>query len=363
MSTTTLPRLRDYTHDLDLHQRTISFVRYLSALHENKWAPVPLGAVQTFARRWPRDAYREVVEKAAVNVGTMSDTDWAPLAAVRPLANAFVEYAYAATVLGKLAVTTVPFNASVPAQTTPGVFTWVGENKVKPLTKFDYATVTLGVAKSTGMLVLTDELLKLSSPGTETFLRNALTNGVSAFVDAQFLDPSVAAVANVHPASITNGVTPITPSGTTSAALKNDVSKLLGDFFAANPDVASAALVCTPSIAAMLAGVSNSPTLMMSGGTYQGVPVVASASAGTAIVMVDASQILVASGGIRFDSSRNASVQMSDAPTDPPTAASVPISLWQENLVALRVEYAITWTRARTSAVKLISPTAYVAGT
>jgi hypothetical protein len=56
-------------------------------------------------------------------------------------------------------------------------------------------------------------------------------------------------------------------------------------------------------------------------------------------------------------------VTVSDAPTDPPTAADAPISLWQEGLVGLRVEYAISWTRARTSAVKVLTPCAYAPGT
>ena len=37
--------------------------------------------------------------------------------------------------------------------------------------------------------------------------------GIAAFVDSQFIDPASAAVANVKPASITNGVTPITSVG------------------------------------------------------------------------------------------------------------------------------------------------------
>src|SRR5262252_9039178 len=93
----TLPRLRDITADLALEQKTISFVRYLSALHESKWAPSPLGAVETYTRRWPRDIYRDVVEKAATTAGTLSDANWSPIAPVLPLADAFVAYTYAQT--------------------------------------------------------------------------------------------------------------------------------------------------------------------------------------------------------------------------------------------------------------------------
>jgi HK97 family phage major capsid protein len=251
----------------------------------------------------------------------------------------------------------------VPAQTVAGSFGWVGENKLKPVGKFDYSTVTVSISKAIGIVAVTDELLRLAVPGTETFLRNALASGVAEFVDKQFIDPSVSALAGVRPGSITNGISAIAPSGTTSAALVADVGKLLGAFFGANPDVTAAALLMTPSVAAMLAGATNSPTLTMTGGTYQGVRVVVSASVGTAIVAIDTSAILVARGAIEVDGSKDATIVMDSAPTDPPTASVIYQSLWQLNLVGLKVEYFVNWTRARTSAVALVAPTAYVPGT
>jgi len=356
--------------DLAIHERSLSFVRYLSCLHACGWPPLgPDGRVdrfvaETFDARFRRDLYRDLVVKAATTPGSTSDATWAgPLAAVAPLANAFISYVYGAAILGKLPLRAVPFNVSVPMQTSGGSFAWAGEGKVKAVGKLDYAPVSIKVAKAVGDVIVSDELLRLMTPGTETFLRDALASGVAEFVDKQFCDPAVAPLDTVHPGSITNGVTPIAPSGTTSAALVADVGKLLGEFFTNNADVERAALLMTPSVASMLVAATKVPTLTMTGGSYAGVPVVTSKSVGTTVIAVDASAILYATGEIEMRASPNALVQMDSAPTDPPVAATVVASLWQLGLTALRAEWFVNWTRARTSAVSLISPTAYAPGT
>jgi hypothetical protein len=59
------------------------------------------------------------------------------------------------------------------------------------------------------------------------------------------------------------------------------------------------------------------------------------------------------------DISREASVYLDSAPTDPPDATAVLTSLWQANLVGLRVERYITWGKARSTAVDRITGVAY----
>jgi hypothetical protein len=373
--TAAMPRLSAYTRDLrdsSLHTLSLSFVRYLSILHEQQWPYTPTMAVRTFLDRHERDPHKDIVaraeqkffEKAAVGTGTTTDASWAgSLAVVKPLAEGFIQYAYATAVIGQLPLRTVPFNSSLPVQSTPGVYGWVGENKVKPITRLDFGTATVSISKAQAIIVVTNELLRAAAPGTDQYLRDALAAGLSEFLDKQFLDLSVTAIAGTRPASVTNGASVIAPTGTTSAALVKDVGALLAAYFTANPDgPAGTRLIMTPAHAAMLAGATNSPTLTMEGGSYQGVGVVTSASAGTAIVALDAGAILLASGGIEFDTARQGSLQMSDAPVDPVTAAEVQVSLWQTNCTGLRVEHFINYTRTRTSAVKVLSPCAYVPG-
>src|SRR5262249_51955832 len=99
------PRLADRTEDLLQHQRSIAFVRFLSTLHEHRWPLVVDGLEHAYAERWRRDpCCDEVVKwigayrtKAAMAPGTTFDpASIGPLAAVRPLANAFLAYVRAA---------------------------------------------------------------------------------------------------------------------------------------------------------------------------------------------------------------------------------------------------------------------------
>ena len=106
----------------------------------------------------------------------------------------------------------MPFNTKVPTQTAGGTYGWVGEGKPKPLTALAFSSATLAVAKAAGIIVITEELARLSSPSAEAVVRADMIAGIAQFLDGQFIDPAVAEVANVHPASITNGLTPIVSS-------------------------------------------------------------------------------------------------------------------------------------------------------
>jgi hypothetical protein len=60
-------------------------------------------------------------------------------------------------------------------------------------------------------------------------------------------------------------------------------------------------------------------------------------------------------GQVTIDVSREASVQMDSAPTNPPVAATVLQSFWQQNLVGIKAERFITWTKARSTAVSWVA--------
>src|SRR5262245_11746060 len=158
----------------------------------------------------------ELQLKAAVAPGTTTDATWAgPLVQLQPLVDEFLEYLRPATVLGKITnFKRVPFNISIPNQTAGGTYGWVGQAVPKSVTKLAFGTVTLGFSKCTGIIVITEELARLSTPSAETVIRNEMVAGLAQFTDLEFMDPAKAPVANVSPGSITNGVTPITTAGT-----------------------------------------------------------------------------------------------------------------------------------------------------
>jgi dienelactone hydrolase len=83
-------------------------------------------------------------------------------------------------------------------------------------------------------------------------------------------------------------------------------------------------------------------------------PVIASDYVGDIVILLNASDIYLADDGeISVDASREASLEMSDAPahnSGTPTPAQM-VSMWQTNSVAIRAERTINWMRRRDPAV------------
>jgi hypothetical protein len=204
-------------------------------------------------------------------------------------------------------------------------------------------------------------LARSSEPSAEQTFRDAMIAGIAQFMDAQFLDPAVAAVTGVNPASITNGVTGIL--ATTDPL--TDITNLLNTFVVANIPIAGVVLIMSESNAFMLSSQRTAmgepvfPGVSLTGGSINGVPIIASAAAGTNIIAVVPRYVLYADdGGVSVDVSREATVQMNDAP-GVPDATTVFRSLWQDNLVGLRAERFVAWIKAHASAVNMITGTAY----
>jgi HK97 family phage major capsid protein len=245
-------------------------MRWLSCLYDSDGMAGE--ARYKFGLRFPRALNLELVTKAAVGAMTTTDSTAAgPLAGLKPLTDAFLALVRPRTLLGKIQnLRRVPFNTSVVAQTTGGTYTWVGQSKPKPVTKADYATVSLGFAKAAGIIIVSEELANLSRPGADVALRGEMVAGMSQFLDMQFVDPAVAKVVGVSPGSVTNGATSIASSGATEAAARTDFKALNASFTAATPDFEFAVLLMSPANAGALAIATDSKTLTIAGGSFLG---------------------------------------------------------------------------------------------
>lgn len=298
--------------------------------------------------------------KAAVNPGTIAEPAWAaPLAVARPMQDEFLDLLRPETILGKVSgFKRVPFNVSVPVQTGGGTYNWVGEGAPKPVGNLQFTSVTLGIAKAAGIIVISEELAKISTPSAEGVVRNDMIRGMAQYLDQQFIDPTVAAVTNVSPASITNGANGFATAGTSADNARTDIKKAITLFTQSNLSVSEAVLIMSEANAFALAtaltanGVRVNADLTAKGGSILGIPVVTSQTAGNVVALVHAPSILFADdGGVNIDISREASVEMSTTPTSPISASVVSVNLWQANLVGLRAERWINYKRARTVAV------------
>jgi hypothetical protein len=341
--------LTEFTQDQVQRQRTRDFVRWLSCLSERS---TPSTASARFLERWPRSLSTEIITrsiddlsiKAAVAPGNTTDATWASPLIPQPLAEPFLALARAASLLGRIpGLRLVPFGARMPIETQGASFAWVGEGVPKPVSKMAFNTgVTLTAAKASGIIIVTMELARLTKEGTEDALRDELIGGLTEFVDKAFLDPTSAAVPGVKPGSITNGTTPVAGTGD----LPKDVTALLNAFYAANPSAAEAVLITSPGLNAQLVGVQGRAPF--------GITIVTSPAAAGIVVALDPRRVFVADAGADFSTSQYASIEMVDTTTNPPVAATVMRSLYQENEVGYKVERFINW-QAVTGSVKYLT--------
>jgi HK97 family phage major capsid protein/HK97 family phage prohead protease len=324
----------------------------------------------------------DIINKAAVGAGTTTDATWAsPLIAYTVMASEYIELLRPATIIGKFgtdgipSLRRVPFNIQMPRSTAGTSMNWVGENAPKPVTNMAFDTVQLRWAKAAGIVILTDELVRFSNPAAEAIVRGDMVKAMAQFLDRQFVDPAVAAVTNVSPASITNGVTATTRTGTNQAAWVTDATTLLNSFLTANISTVGGVWIMSQRQALGFSLMLNAlgqpfyPNISANGGSLMGYPVIASENVpsvggspadGTPIIFVISNEIMLADDGqVVIDASNQASVNMDTAPDSPPTASTILVSLWQMNMTGLRAERWINWLKTRSTAVGYISNANY----
>lgn len=318
----------------------------------------------------------EAVIKAAVDAATTTDATWAsPLVEYNQYAGDFVEFLRPRTIIGRFgqgnipSLRRIPFNVHIRGATSGGTGYWVGQGKAKPVTAFGFNDTYHGWFKVAGITVATDELMRFSDPAAETLFRDMLVDALVERMDTDFVDPDFAGVANVAPASITNGITAIPSSGNTAAAIRADLNALWAASDDANHNFTAPVYVMRGSTARAVSSLTNTlgqkefPDLTPQGGSIDGVPVIVSnyvptTSGGTFVMLMDAANIYLSDDGqATVDFSNEASIQMADDPTnasDPATPTTL-VSMFQTDSTAIRAHRFINWSRRRETAVAVLS--------
>ena len=332
--------------------------------------------IQVAQEQYPNDGEVQMVVKATVHGGNTTDPTWAG-ALISHEGGAvadFIEYLRPRTIIGQFGsngvpdLRRVPFRVPLVGQTTGGAGYWVGEGKAKPLTKFDFTRTHLEPLKVATIAVLTDELIRYSSPSAEVIVRDQLVAALSERLDLDFIQPTKAAVAGVSPASITNAVPLIPSTGNDAEAVRADIKAAYAAYVAGNNALQGGVWIMSGNLAAslgMMVNLLGQPEFSgvnRTGGTLAGFPVVASDYVpGAIVVLANAPEIYLGDeGGFTVDMSREASVEMLDNPVGDANlgvggAAGTIVSLWQENCVGLKAERIINWQKRRPEAVVVLS--------
>ena len=361
-------------------EKGVRMARYAMALYRGEGSAEKALAIVRGNKGWMDTTPElETVFKTAVLAGDTTTSGWASeLVYAQNVQSEFIEFMRPMTILGRLTgFRQVPFNIRVPSQTAGGTGYWVGQGKAIPVSKLTTSSATLGIAKAAGLMAIDDELARSSSPSAELLVRNDLAKTLQALLDIALIDPNQGGQTNIQPASLTYGVTPVTPSGTNFAAIATDVKSLFSTAISANLDISNFVWIMTPTTALALSLMQTSlgnpqfPTLNINGGTFMGLNVVVSNAANISgspdyanmMVLVNPSEVFLADDGqVAISISNEASFEMLDNPTNASagsSAATTMVSMFQTNSLAIKAVRFINWTKARSQACAFIRTAAY----
>lgn len=304
----------------------------------------------------PENIVKAAQQKAVI--GTTTDANFASgLVDYANVSNEFIELVRKQTVVDKLAaqMRQVPFNVKIPQQTAAGTVGWVGEAQMKPVGNPQFSNVTMTFAKIAGIVLLSDELIRFSNPKADMLVRDDLVATTAQFIDAQFFDPTKAEAAE-SPASVLNGVTPVTSTGATADAIEKDMNTLIAQMVDAGVSLEGAYWVMGETRAMTISGLRDPlgrpffDGMTLTGQrTLKGLPVVTSGAAADKIVLIVPSQILLADDGqVDFSVSNEATINMGT------TEAPNLVNLFQNNLTAIRGERYIRWKKRHVAAAGYI---------
>lgn len=304
---------------------------------------------------------RRAVEKAAVAAGTSTDADWASrLVDFRDAASGFFDALRSESVFDRLysdgAFRRGPINSRFRVWTGRVAGRSVAEGAAKPLSAATVFAGELAARKASAIVVMTTELLRNASLGSDGFLSRALQQGVAGATDQSFLGELLA------------GTTPTPSAGSDAAAVLADVGALLQAVNSTGSGRQRLYLVCDPITANQLTTLTGTdgrpafPGVGPTGGELCNVTLLVSEelgrdSDGGTLLLVDAAQVYANRGTVVPSASTQGTIQLDDQPGV--GADAVPTSLFQNNLVALRAERIFGFELARASAVAAISGVDY----
>lgn len=281
----------------------------------------------------------------------------------------FIEFLKSKTVYDKLPLREIPANVLIKGQDGTATGYWVGEMKPIPASAQDFSDVTLKPLKVGALAVVSNELLRDSSPAAEMLVRDALVDASGQRVDTTFLSTS-AAVAGVSPAGMLQGLSAGVSAGNDGTGVRDDVKALYSGFitaknanglyFVMNPALAKAIQLIMNTL-----GLAEFPDITQEGGKLLGDPVVTGDNvAADDLILLKPSDIYkIGDSGVEVSISREAMIEMSSAPTGEgvtPTAASqAMVSMFQAESTAIKVVRSINFAKRRSTAVAFIGDAAY----
>lgn len=281
----------------------------------------------------------------------------------------FVAYLNSRTIFNQLPLREVPANITIKGADGAATGYWVGESKAIPVTTADFVNVSLTPLKAAALAVVSNELLRDSSPAAEALVRDALVEAAAQRIDTTFLS-ATAASAGVSPAGLFNGVTSLGSNGFDADAVREDFKELVTVFLNAKNggglySVTSPTLALALSLMFNTLGNREFPEVSAEGGKFLGYPLVTGENtiANSFAVLKPSDIWKIGDGAVQVSVSRDATIEMSSAPvgaSDTPTGQTQnPVNMFQSESTAFKVVRSMNFAKRRTHAAQIITDAYY----
>lgn len=281
----------------------------------------------------------------------------------------FIEYLHSLTVYDRLPLREVPANVTIKGQDGAATGYWVGQSKGIPASAADFSAVSLTPLKVAALAVVSNELLRDSSPAAEMLVRDALAKAAAQRIDLTFLS-ATAASAGVSPAGLLDGVSAGNTAGADADGVIADIKTLYASFISAR-NASDLAFVMNKSLAKALSLMRNAlgqhefPSITANGGTLEGDPVFTgdNVGAGDFILLKPSDIYRIGSGAVETSISREATIEQNSVPSGasdtPVAAANTLVNMFQTESTAIKVVQSINFAKRRSSAVQYIDDADY----
>jgi len=281
----------------------------------------------------------------------------------------FVEFLKSKTIYDRLPLREVPANVTIKGQDGIATGYWVGESRAIPASAQGFTTVSLKPHKVAAISVISNELIRDSSPAAEALVRDGLVEACAQRVDQTFLS-ATGLSQDVAPAGLLNGLSAEDATGTSAENLRRDIYTLYAAFLGAK-NASGLHMVMNPTLAKSISlmvnalGQTEFPGLTADGGTLLGDPVHTGDNVNAAhLILLKPSDIWkIGDMGIQVSLSRDATIEQDSAPTgrsDTPVAASESlVSMFQTESTAFKVVRPINYQKRRAGAVAYIGDADY----
>lgn len=176
--------------ELNIEQRSRRFAKCLRAYGKAKLDGTGPDSAYDILKKWGDEPmaneYRDMRAKALA----ASDAVAGGFIVPETYSTDIIEFLRPASVVRQMGPTIIPMPTGtfrIPKMTQGTSFSYIGENRPAPVTQPQFGNITLTFKKLAGLVPMSNDLLRYSSPGADAIVRDDVVNGMAYAENLNFM--------------------------------------------------------------------------------------------------------------------------------------------------------------------------------